>query len=125
MSDLTLDCGHIVPGPPQPPTSFMASGYARDDDGLTWCPDCHAAQVRSIIRGMQPDARFMLYVSSDRQHLTTWFGANVMRVTRWGPLHVWSRERHHLTAVDELGRIWSGIGAEGMYSNIRLTKGTA
>lgn len=112
------DCGHAPTV-----TTGIGTGYARDaQTDATMCYACaDSAQAADITRAM-PGDRLTFYVSSNGAHITSWTGGILMRVAWRGALHHWSRERYYLRAVDASGRVWSGTGAEGMWTTLRLTR---
>lgn len=123
---LTLcDCGHEPT-----PNAGCGTGYATNrETGATACYACADAATRQDIRDSVPGDRITLYLSSDGAWITTWPGGRVMGRVTFGKEHAasrrgWQETRWYLTATDELGRVWSGVGAEGMYCALRLTKRT-
>lgn len=116
---MNLDCGHV-----ESDHLPVTRGYGRDVDGRTWCYDCCTAQDLETIRGAKPGDRCNvgLYLSCDGTKVTNWPGRTLMGRVWIGRLHPWSRERHYVSAIDELGRTWSGTAAPGMWASLRLTK---
>lgn len=113
-----LDCGH-EPSEHSP----ITNGFGRDAEGRTYCYDCCTVQDLETIRNAKPGDRSSgLYLSCDGVSITNWPGRRLMGRVRSGSNHPWSRERYYVTAVDELGRTWSGIAGKGEYAVLRLTK---
>lgn len=111
-----VDCGHLaIP-------KKLATGYATLPDGRRVCYSCADDLQRDDVRDAQPGDRITLYESSDGTRITTWTDGTVMRVLRHGARHNFSRERRYVTAIDELGRVWSGTSAPGMWATLRLTR---
>ena len=118
------DCGH-----PPTETTGIGTGYATDLAGRTMCYPCADSAQAAEVAASKPGDKFCAYVSSDGRTVTTWTGGVLMRSVLFGAAHPWSRRswhetRHYMTAVDVDGRVWSGVGAEGMYAVLRLTKRT-
>lgn len=61
-------------------------------------------------------------MGADGRTITTWSGGVLMNRVDWGKRHPFSRERNYLRAVDIDGRVWSGVGARGMYCTLKLTQ---
>ena len=112
-----LDCGHAPI-----PTTSVDTGYGRDAEGGTYCYDCCTAQDLETIRNAQPGDREIFYLSGDGKAITNWPGRPLMGRVWVGSRHPWSRDRYYVTAVDELGRTWSGTAGYGMWATLRLTK---
>ena len=104
------DCGHNT------------SGRAIDQSGATLCYRCADERTRAEVLASAIGDRVTLYVNTDGTSITTWSGGTVMPRVVWGRPHPWSRERSYLAARDTAGRWWSGTGADGMWTNLRLTK---
>lgn len=123
----TCDCGHAPTK-----TDGIGTGYAIDaTTHETRCYPCADDQIRAIVAASTPGrgSAITLYVSSDGRTITTWTGGRVMGRVSWGARHSWSPSsrggeggRCYLTAVDNLGRVWSGVGEPGMWTTLRLTK---
>lgn len=85
------------------------------------CYDCCAKFTKDWIRSAEPGANFVAYLSMDGSEVTDWPGSVLMRRVRFGRRHNRSHRRY-FTAVDDLGRVWSGVGERGEYAPMRLTK---
>lgn len=123
-----LDCGH----PPTPQASdSITTGIAHGSDGLTKCFTCAAIEDLRTVRDASPGDRLIFYVSPSGLAITNWTGFVLMRRVVWGQPHPFSTtvsalgQRRYLSAVDRLGRVWSGSGSEGCYASLRLTKQSA
>ena len=113
---IRCDCGHD-----STPTGVSA-GYGRDDNGRTSCFDCCTAADLAEIATAEPGHKIVQYLSCDGSEVTNWPGRRLMGGVSAGERHPWSAERYYVSAVDAQGRIWSGVGAPGMYTRLRLTK---
>ena len=116
----TLDCGHV--------DDWGGPFGCRTKEGRSLCKAC--ANARDLAAFLAPDAtRTVQYVSSCGAHVTSWGGAKLAtitsrskvqrRFTPSGGQYDWQT----FTAVDELGRKWSGQGpGQGMYARLKLVK---
>jgi hypothetical protein len=109
-------CHDVKPTPNTP--EHIGSGYAVSD-GKMICYNCADDMSREYLK---TDTRLFAYVSADWKHLTTWSGGILGRIEKVGELHVWSRERRYITAVDVHGAQWYGVGSNGMYAQVRKKK---
>lgn len=111
-----LDCGHMptIPG-------HCGTGVALRADGRTCCYVCADMYQAAAIASAEPGDRTTAYVSSDGRSITSWSGGRLMGRVTFGKVHPWSQEVRYLTAVDGLGRTWSGTGSAGMLCSLRLT----
>jgi hypothetical protein len=115
-------CAHCKSPLPQFPKGHCGgTGYATlRDTNEKICYPCADSLERETIANAKPGDKTTLYLSSDGKTITTWTGGKIMRHVHLGALHPWSRERRYLSAIDSKGRKWSGIGAEGMYTHLKL-----
>lgn len=125
MSAAVLECGHDArPSFPDPRTGVpVFPGYGVDrGTGRRLCYDCCDAADRDRVRSAAVGERWVGYLSSDARTVGTWSGGAVMGSVTVGGYHAWSAERRYVSAVDELGRVWSGTAAPGMWASLRLTR---
>lgn len=125
MSATVLECEHDArPSCPDPRTGvpvFPGYGVERGT-GRRLCYDCCDAIDRDCVRSAAVGDRWFGYLSRDARTVGTWSGGAVMGSVTVGGDHPWSLERHYVSAVDELGRVWSGTAAPGMWASLRLTR---
>ena len=120
-----LDCGHVPT-----PDAGAGTGYAYVPGGRKVCYGCADSLAAQEVAAAKPGDRLTFYVSTDGRTITTWSGGVLMTDVRYGRPHPFSRgpfadRRHYLRAVDVDGRVWSGVGAAGMWATLRLTRQTA
>ena len=116
----TLDCGHE-----RTKDAGLGTGAALTADGRKICYKCADRSQMLDIEESEPGDKFHAYVSSDWNHVTSWSGGVLMRVISVGERHPFSRERNYFQAADASGRVWSGVGGDGMWAVLRLTKKTS
>jgi hypothetical protein len=119
---ITLDCGHA---PTTQPAGSCGTGYARDAaTDATMCYPCADSRTAEQVASSKPGDAITLYVSTDGTRVTTWSGGVIMNRVMWGKRHAWSSRhepRHYMRAIDVDGRVWSGVGGEGMWCTLKLT----
>jgi hypothetical protein len=96
----------------------IGTGYAVQNDKMI----CYSCADEIQREEMKTETHLFLYVSQDWKHITTWSGGTVGRIAKVGSLHSWSRERRYISAVDDHGNKWHGVGSNGMYCKIRKGK---
>lgn len=121
-----LDCGHL---PTVQREGSIATGKVLNDDGETQCYECAFDDIMDdiVLTGIEIEGQRewklpTLFVSSDGTEITTWDGRFIGRVTAWGRLHSFSRERRYMSARIAYGADvvnCYGIGAPGMYALLR------
>lgn len=114
-----LDCGH-----PPIATSAYTPGIVSHADGTTLCYSCADNEQRQAIADAEPGHRTVAYLDSQETTVITWSGGRLMGRVVWGKAHPFSRERRYFQAIDDVGRIWRGVGCGGMYCRLTLTKQT-
>lgn len=124
----TLDCGH-----PPTITDGVGTGYGTDRQGRTACYACATVGDLAAIESAVCGDRMTQYVSTGGGKVVNWPGSVLMAGIEWGAPHVFSERavnvpradvRRYFKVYDAHGRMWSGIGAPGMYALLRLTKVT-
>jgi hypothetical protein len=120
-----LDCGH-----PESEHSECTRGFGTDREGRRHCYDCCQKQDLQTIAESKPGEQFFAYLGEEGRSVTNWPGRPLMRVVgrfkrSWpgafgyhgpnGLIVDWVR------AMDEQGRIWSGMAPYGTGGYVRLT----
>jgi hypothetical protein len=118
---LPLDCGH------SPTPENIAPGWAYGPDNETMCYDCATDRDLELIANSRPGAKVVYYLGTSGRTITNWPGHTLMpRVLEGAPWLGNGREhpdgRYHIQAYDNLGRMWRGVAAPGMWATLRLTK---
>lgn len=118
------DCGH-PPSKRDGALATIGTGYARDDEGQTYCYDCAEKREYADFAAAEVGARWFAYLALDGRTVNTWTGAKLARVTRrWETREGFGGQTLRIWAVDNLGRWWSGRGPvdSGTYVRLRLLK---
>lgn len=118
-----LNCGHYAtPSGYSPGLAYIAFPGSRGmptDAGYVMCYRCDAADTLGYWMTIQD--RITLYLSPDDQHVMTWTGWIIGRVTR----RTVGRTRINVQVRDNNGRMWHGVApvANGTYVTLCAYKG--
>lgn len=116
------ECGHLAV------SSGAGTGYAVSPDGRKVCYRCATRWTRWSATREQD---MWLYLSQDREQVTTWSGGLVMRVVTVHEInHPWKHGRNGggymaFTAfLPDDESLWYGRGSPGMAVHVKRSKGT-
>ncbi len=102
------------------------TGYAVIPDGSLICYDC--ADVREKQELKDRSRPFLAYVSSDGNHITTWTGGVLARITQSNPCQLtrqsWTHGKSYssIRCTDVHGGNWFGRGSPGICIKLRPCK---